>query len=338
MNQYTVEAPLPPELLGRKRNEVKLLGINRRSGKMSSNRFDEITSMIKANDLLIFNNSKLVPASLNAYFPEIKKYGKIHIGNSRYDGDVIVEPRPRGISEQLHEGDTVGLLGTSEVLILEKRHEDFGRFFWARNPGHKDPLQIANEFGSFIRYDHIPFDIPEIYYETSFGKYPGSVEFPSASRPFTNEILGRITNNGARIVEITLHCNLGSLEPQEFVSKNKLLDESFHIPDITSEIIQDTKKKGGRIIAVGTSVVRALESSCADGVMKSGSFRTELFISPGYEFQIVDSIITGMHEDLGSHIGMISAFSGVKNLERGYLLGRGEGYFWHEFGDLAFIY
>ena len=337
LEQSIITAPLPPELLGKQRTDVKLLAIDTNSGKNKSIGFKRILHLVKPGDLILFNNSRLLRASVPAYFPELGIYGNIHVGTSIRNNQRLVEPRTGRASLGLEEGSTIELLGSGETMVLGERHKDFRRFFWAHSAGDSDPIKIAALHGRFIRYGHIPFDLPESYYETEFSRIPGSVEFPSAARPFTADLLKQISDKGVSIAQITLHCNLGSLEPHEFQNKTRLLDEQFHIPPETVELISEVKANGNRVIAVGTSVVRALESSIAGGKVKHGNFMTDLYIRPGFKFKVVDAMVTGMHEEEGSHIGMITAFAGKENLDNAYFEASRLGFHWHEFGDLALI-
>lgn len=338
MTSYPViEAPLPPELMGKSRESVKLLSINRKSGHVHTSPFGNISDFLESGDLVVFNNSRVVKAALPAYYPGIHRYGEINMGTSTFEGYRLVEPRPRMIGNELPEGSVVELVGTGATLYLQKRDSHFRRYFWAGTDGSQDPMVLAEKYGKYIRYGHIPFDLPDPFYITTAAKVAGSVEFPSAARPFTEGLLKELGNKGVRIAELTLHCNLGSLEPPEFLSGRRLLREEYHIPGETSRLIGEAKENGKRVIAVGTSVVRALESSRSNGTAREGKGSTELFITPGFGFEVVDGIITGMHEGYGSHIGMISAFAGVKNLDIAYRTAAENGFLWHEFGDMAMI-
>lgn len=331
--------PLPAQLLYSKPLESRLLDLDRTTGKSKIGQFQSFASLLNRNDLLVFNNSALVRASLPVFIPSLGIYGKMHIGTSLSDnGKRIVEMRPKRLNETLSENSGIIISGTSERVILRERHSTFRRFFWAETESGKDLLDISERSGSYIRYDHIPFDIPDSYYETEFARIKGSVEFPSAARPFNSELIGEIEEICAGTAEITLHCNLGSLEPPEFMENGILLDEKYEIPVDTVEKIEETKNAGGRVIAIGTSVVRALESASLNEMVRSGQGKTELFIDSDYRFKAVDAILTGLHESEGSHISMISSFAGNENLIKAYYMAQKNNLFWHEFGDLAFIH
>ncbi len=335
--QQPMEAPFPAELLGRKREDVKLLVVDRKAQNAHSVPFSDISEYVQEGDMIIFNNSSLIRASLPIYVPSLGEHGFVHVGTSRRGKEQLVEIRPKELNLKVGEGTEIHLLGVGNKLELGSRHDQFGRFRWAKSSDGGDLLKIAGESGKFLRYGHIPFDIPEEFYRNATGRVPGSVEYPSGARPFTEDILNRLKSRGAVIRYITLHCNLGSLEPEEFSSGTALLDEEFTIPQNTAESITAAKNGKHRIIAVGTSVVRALESAVRNGEIRPGSYSTELFIKGEFDFKVVDSIVTGMHEEQGSHIDMISSFAGRKLLDSSYSLAADECFSWHEFGDLAII-
>ncbi len=335
--EVLMEAPFPPELLGRKREDVNLLVIRRTTGETITTGFRSLPEFINPGDVLVFNNSSLVRASLPVYFPDLSVYGSIHVGNSRNGKRQLVEIRPMELNQKIKPNTTAQLIGTSGMIKFNTRHSVFPRFFWAYPSGNRDLLEIAEEAGKVIRYGHIPFDLPESYYENETGTVPGSVEYPSAARPFTKDVLKNIRTRGAKIMELTLHCNLGSLEPHEFAGKDLLLDEQFKITRETADAMKQAKLEGNRVIAVGTSVVRALESAFNGREVLPGKYSTELYIHGDYRFNFVDAIVTGMHEEQGSHIGMISAFTGDSMLRSAYERASAAGFSWHEFGDLALI-
>ncbi len=335
--QQVMEAPFPAELLGRSREEVKLLVMDRNTQSANSRDFVDIADYVQKGDVIVFNNSSLIRASIPVYVPALGEYGFVHVGTSRRENQQLIEIRPKKLNSKTESSMEIQLLGAGTNLDLISRHEHFKRFFWAKSNDRRDLLKIAEETGKILRYDHIPFDIPEQLYENATGSVPGSVEYPSGARPFTEKVLNDLISKGAEIRYVTLHCNLGSLEPDEFSGGNNLLDEQFSIPESTAESISRARENGNRVIAVGTSVVRALESAGTDGEVHQGNYSTDLFIHGKFNFKIVNSMVTGMHEEQGSHIDMISSFAGNDLLDSSYAKATLEGYSWHEFGDLAII-
>lgn len=338
MNEAVATAPLPSELLREKGIHTRLLEVKRGRGYSGILPFDDLPSLLEENDLIVFNNSRLIKASLPLYFPDRKAFGTVNAGTSYVPGKGrIVEIRPKELNNIIAAGETAEITGTGSRITFNERDERFRRFFWAETLDGGDLLELASGSGNYIRYDHIPFDLPEKMYRTEFGRISGSVEFPSASAPFTDSVVENIRRGGTRIAEITLHCNLGSLELDEFDTSDRLLEEWYSVSRETARMMNDARKRGGRVIAVGTTVVRALESASLSGEIVPGTGITDLFIREGHIFRAVDAIITGMHEHDGSHIDMIAAFAGSGALEEAYGRAASENFLWHEFGDLAFF-
>ncbi len=337
------QSHVPAEFLGGRRDGVKLLSVDRKNGTISSDIFSNIANYLKSGDLLVVNNSSLVNASLSSFFKSTGEYGYLNFGTSRNGKLVLVEPRPKELNEKLTEMDEVTIIGPQIDARLVRRHETYSRYWWADIGNSSDDLpKVMEEYGRPIAYEHLYFPVPREYYMTPFSRVPGSVEPPSAGFPFTEAVLEEITAMGVGLAEITLHCNIGSLEPHEFGSRNTLLDENYSIPLSTLERIKETKRVGGRVIAVGTTVVRALESySSGIGTsrMKENSIegKTDIFIRRGFRFQLIDALITGMHDGGSSHIDLISAMVGPEMLETAYGLAVEWGYMWHEFGDVTLI-
>lgn len=337
------QSHLPSSVYEKERDGVKLLVLDRTNGTVSSDSFSSLADYLRSGDLLVVNNSKLVKAELSAYFPGIEEYGYIHFGTSWEGNLVLVEPRPKHLNMKIGELEEVDLVGPQRSLRLVRRHDLFSRYWWADTGMTREEMHKTMEkYGRPITYDHVSFPVPLEYYNTPFSKIPGSVEPPSAGFPFTGKTVERLRQNGIEIAEITLHCNLGSLESHEFDSRVNLLDEEYSIPVSTLRKIDGVRKRGGRIVAVGTTVVRSLETCFSGKERCLGSAETvvgksELFIRRGFDFKVVDALITGMHDGDSSHIDMISALVGPELLETAYGLAVEWGYLWHEFGDITLI-
>lgn len=332
------DSHLPAEFYGRRRDDVKLLTIDGKSGLYSSSPFTHLSRYLKSGDILVFNDSKLVPSSVAVFDVATGEKGSLHIGTSRKDGSILVEPRPKSFNRLLGEGPVeMVILGGSQRIFLEERHPVFSRFFWANTGQNEDELRhMLYGYGSPVTYDHVPFKLPMSYYNTLFSMNPGSSEFPSASRPFTRRVVASLEGMGVATTTLTLHCNLSPLEPYEFESVDSLLEEEYNIPEKTADLLNSASSSGERVIAVGTSVVRALESSFRGRVVP-GHGVTDLFIRPGDEIRSVSGLITGLHDPESSHIEMISAFLDDSVLRSAYSTAASLEYEWHEFGDLSFI-
>lgn len=341
------ESHVPAEVMGHKRGDVRLIVANRRSGKISSGTFGDLTGFMEDGDLLVVNNSSLINASFSAYFPGLDMYGDLNFGTSWNGGRVMVEPRPKSLNSMLHSGARVELPGAGIEVVLVERHGDFPRLWWAETGIDQGELgYMMSMYGKPIAYGHVPFRVPDEYYRTVFSSVPGSVELPSASLPFTDDSVRSLREKGVRVSEITLHCNIGSLEPEEFSGNDRLLDENYTIYRDTIEAVSRTRENGGRVIALGTTAVRTLESFYIgrspeeivyDFIGESYMGTTDLFIRPGFRFRVVDGLLTGMHDPSSSHIEMMSSFLGPEMLSATYGIAMDSGYLWHEFGDMTLI-
>lgn len=193
------------------------------------------------------------------------------------------------------------------------------------------------EHGRPIRYSYTDRDWPLSVYQNVFSTEPGSAEMPSAGRPFTGEVVAKLVARGVVMAPITLHTGVASPGAHE-----KPYPEWFAIPDSTTALVEDTKARGGRVIAIGTTVVRALESAARSTTVATGPPRaisgwTDLVITPDRGVRVVDGLLTGLHEPRASHLVMLAAISGEDMLDRCYAEALDRGYLWHEFGDVHLL-
>ncbi len=324
-------AGVPTEYLDRKRSDVNLLSIKASSGTYSILHFADIVNLLRKGDLLVYNNSKIVRSSMKGYVRGMDRYVRLNFGYS--ETGIIVEVRDRLHAYQ--SGDTITFLNGS-FLTLGKKYERYGRFWHA---AFSDPAafkKLMNNSGDFIIYGENSPLYPASVYGSELAAVEGSVEYPSASRPFTGEIIASLTKVGIRFAPITIHCNLGSLDASEFLHQKSLLPEYYDVPESTSEMISSAREKGGRIIALGTSVARALTTVRKNDVFRPGSGFTSIFIDQDTETGL-DGIVTGMHDPTTSHMLLISAFAGIGLIRAAYEASGEHGFRWHEFGDECII-
>jgi S-adenosylmethionine:tRNA ribosyltransferase-isomerase len=184
--------------------------------------------------------------------------------------------------------------------------------------------------GQAIRYSYVPRPWPISAYQTVFGSRPGSAEMPSASRPFTAELVARLVARGITFATVTLHTGVSSLEGDE-----DPYPEPYEVPPATARLVNLTRQSGGRVIALGTTVVRALETAARPGpsVTPSAGWTGHL-VTPETGVRAVDGLLTGLHEPRSSHLRMLAAFAPAEELSRCYAAAAERGYLWHEFGDL----
>ena len=321
---------IPNEYKGMGRDRIRLLSINPASGKYGRTTFSGITAMVHPGDALVFNNSMAIPASFRLYSPGLKKYATVNIGY-RQNGYIA---EFRDVNARVENGVRF-LFPDMEYIEAGEPLERFPRY---RNINVSDNFNLEMEgrsAGSYIKYDSNMPDFPEWAYRNVYSSVPGSVEYPSASRPFTEDIVRELKRKGVEMVCITLHCNLGSMDATEFAGKDRLLPEYYSVSGESALALNNARDQGGRVIAVGTTAVRAL-ATVYDGSFHSGSGYTEIFIGRG-TVTGVDGIITGMHDPTTSHIKLLENFVDIGILESAYETAIGSGFTWDEFGDSTVI-
>jgi S-adenosylmethionine:tRNA ribosyltransferase-isomerase len=321
-------ATCPPESRGMTRDQVRLMvssGVGIRHL-----RFGELASVLKPGDLVVVNNSATIPASL-----VVDKHQVLHFSTVQTGGFVVVEPRVlSGASSTRRHDSTAGSIslptGGSIDLLAPFPVGSVSRRLWLASVDLDRPLlSYLADHGRPIRYAHIDDAYPLDAYQTVFASVPGSAEMPSAGRPFSGRVLASLVRSGIAVASLTLHTGVSSLESGEAP-----YPERFQIPETTASLVNVTKARGSRIIAVGTTVVRALESVVdANGVAHGANSMTDLVIGPEYRMKLVDGLITGWHEAESTHLDMLEAVAGRSVLESSYVAALDNGYMWHEFGD-----
>jgi S-adenosylmethionine:tRNA ribosyltransferase-isomerase len=195
------------------------------------------------------------------------------------------------------------------------------------------PLSWLAAHGEPIRYRHVPRPWPLATYQNVYATEPGSAEMPSAGRPFTPEVLTRLVAKGVGVTPVVLHTGVASLEADELPYPERL-----RVPPVTGERVEATRRAGGRVVAVGTTVVRALETAAGpDGRARPVDGWTDLVITPERGVRLVDGLLTGWHEPASSHLLMLEAIAGGELLEASYRHSLAAGYRFHEFGDVHLI-
>jgi S-adenosylmethionine:tRNA ribosyltransferase-isomerase len=318
----------PPEIRGRSRDDVRLL-VTLPEGTRHA-RFEDLPRFLREGDLLVVNESAAIPASL----PAEGRLGSVLLNLcTRFRSDLwIAEPRwsaakpgplPIEYEKELH-------IGSATVRLLAP-YPGIPRLWFALADRPFESL-IA-ERGQPIHYgytDAWPMDV----YRTEFSRVPGSAEMPSAARPITPRIRERLDAAGVRTASILLHTGVSSLEIEsETVEGQAMYPEPFAVSPATAEAVNQTHADGGRVIAVGTTVVRALESAWTpDGLRPRAGF-TRLFVNPDRGVHGIDGLLTGFHDPVTSHLALLAAFLGMDGVRNAYAEAIRGGYLWHEFGD-----
>ena len=324
------EAHEPVEARGLQRDGVRLL-VSRGDDEPVTTHFPNLGDHLAPGDLLVVNTSATMPAALDGRLPNGEPI-VVHLSGALPGGVWLVEPR------QPHEGATtpleldepgpIALLGGGQVRLLELFGES-RRLWLATLSIERDVLSYTATHGRPIRYRHVGRDWPLARYQTVFGREPGSAEMPSASRPFTAELVTNLMTRGVQITPLLLHTGVSSLEGHEAP-----YPEQYRVSSSTAAIVNATRERGNRVIAVGTTVVRAIATVTDDhGVMHPGRGWTDIVVSRDRPVPSLDGLLTGWHEPESSHLLMLQAFASTEVLAAAYHTALDHGFLWHEFGD-----
>jgi S-adenosylmethionine:tRNA ribosyltransferase-isomerase len=327
-----LEAHEPPEAHGSGRDDVAMLVATRHDGRLVHTRFRNLPRYLDPGDLLVVNTSATLPAALDAQLEG--RPVELRLSTPAADGNWLVElrtgeglpfPRPP-------IGARLDLPGGAQAELLAP-FAGGERLAVARLELGEHVDDYLGRHGRPIRYGYVPQAWPIEAYETVFALEPGSAEMPSAARPFTAELVTELVARGVLVAPITLHTGVSSPERGEGP-----YPERYRVPPTTALLANAVHRWGGRVIAVGTTVVRALETVAeTDGTVADGYGWTSLVVTPERGLRAVDGLLTGWHEPQSSHLELLEAAAGTELLERSYRAARAHGYLWHEFGDAHLI-
>jgi S-adenosylmethionine:tRNA ribosyltransferase-isomerase len=321
------EAREPPEARGLRRDQVRLLVTFRESGRIVHARFSDLPDFLRPGDLLVVNDSATLPAALTARRTDGSPVA-LHLSTPLPAGLWVVEPR----QTQVAPGDVLSLPGGGSAHVLVP-YPASSRLWVARLDLPSPVLAYLQTHGRPIAYPYVRGEWPLEMYQTVYAREPGSAEMPSAGRAFTPEVLARVAEHGIGIAALTLHTSVASLERDE-----PPIEEFYRVPVETADATREAQTTGGRVIAVGTTVVRALESAAdAHGRVIASQGWTDLVITPERGVRVPHGLLTGFHEPRASHLAMLEAISSRDHLARAYRAALDAGYLWHEFGDLHLI-
>ena len=346
-----LEAGEPPEARGLRRDQVRLLVSNLDMDSIEHARFADLPRWLSAGDLLVVNTSATVNAALPAMTGDGRAF-ELHLSTRVPGGLWSVETRLPGANASLpyaeaSAGMVFGLPAGGRATLLAPY--PFVGSLASRSRLWTAALELPNSVDAYlnqhaspIRYRYVRTSWPNEMYQTVFATEPGSAEMPSAGRPFTPGLVTRLVSTGVQIAPLVLHTGVASLEIHE-----PPYEEYFRVPRQTAERINAAKRAGVRVIAVGTTVVRALETVTDEtGTTSAGEGWTNLVITAERALRSVNGLITGLHEPNATHLTLldrvIATVAGVGvcgpcHLERAYTEARRLGYLWHEFGDSHLI-
>ena len=344
-----LSARVPPEERGTGpeagRDAVRLLVGRRGTGRIGHHAFRELPSLLRAGDVLVVNTSETLPAAVDG---RVSSPGSghrepvvVHFSTLRDDGRWVVELRTPDRSRVTRPraggaGTVVDLAGGERLVLAEPLHAGSTRL-WTASVPMADPVAYLHRYGRPIRYGYTERDQPLSAYQTVFAVPSpdgrGSAEMPSAGRPFTGRLVAALVSRGVQIAPVTLHTGVSSQESHE-----PPYPEWFRVPESTARQVNAARAGGGRVLAVGTTVVRALESAAAGGaVVRAAEGWTDLVVTPERGVRAVDGLLTGLHEPEASHLLMLKAVAGEELLSRLYAEAVAERYLWHEFGDVNLL-
>jgi S-adenosylmethionine:tRNA ribosyltransferase-isomerase len=322
-----LEAHEPPEARGLARDGVRLLVSFRAKDGVAHTRFTELPDFLQRGDLLVVNDSATLPAALAARRADGTPLA-LHVSTQLPGELVVVEPR----KVAGHLGEVLALpLGGTATLLWPYRGSTR---LWIAHLDLPVPLvDYLYQAGKPITDPYVPGEWPIEMYQTIFATVPGSAEMPSAGRAFSPAVLAGLERRGVAVERLTLHTGVASLERDE-----PPYEEYFEVPPATVEAVLAAREAGHRVIATGTTVVRALESAVdTHGRLVATRGWTDLVVTPERGVRVVDGLLTGFHEPGASHLAMLEAIAGKAHVRRAYRAALDGAYLWHEFGDLHLI-
>ena len=338
----TLEAGEPPEARGLERDEVRLMVSHISTNEVEHTRFRQIGDFLEPGDVLVINTS----GTLNAALPATRFDGthlELHLSTRLSANRWVVEMRAYQDNREkttkpfnsIHQGESFKLPAGANVTF----HAPYApgnavSRLWVATLNLPVSLHdYLDQHGFPIRYNYVKEGWPLSYYQTVFATEMGSAEMPSAGRAFTPELLTRLIARGIQIAPLLLHTGVASTEHNEPV-----YEEYYRVAESTARLVNAAHLAHQRVIAVGTTVVRALETvTDSNGVTHPGEGWTDILITPQRGIRAVNGMLTGLHEPLSTHLAMLETLTGRAHLEITYREALKEGYLWHEFGDLHLI-
>jgi S-adenosylmethionine:tRNA ribosyltransferase-isomerase len=325
------DATAPPEWYGLQRDEVRLMTV--RPDGLTTTRFRDLPELLEPGDLVVVNNSGTLPARLDARRAD-GVVVPLHWSTTLDDGSWVVEvrrPANDGPDLGVEPGSVVDLTDGVRLTLLEGHPDPAhpGRLWRARAEPAVAAVPFLSSHGRPITYGYLRGDFPLSNYQTVYAGEPGSAEMASAGRPFTEELLVALVTRGVPVVPLTLHTGVSSPELHE-----PPYAERFAVPEVTARLVNSTRQAGGRVVAVGTTVTRALETATVDdGVTRAATGWTDLVLGPDRPARAVTGLITGLHEPQASHLQLLEAVAGPHLVAAAYDRAVAEHFLWHEFGD-----
>ena len=333
---------LPQELIAqtplKERDQSRLLVLDSKTGKYQDDYFYNVIDRLNPGDALVMNDSRVMPARLYGVQPETGGHVEVLLLNNT-DGDnweTLVKPAKRAkVGTEISFGDGKLTATVTEELEHGGRMIEF----------HYDGIfmEILDQLGEMPLPPYIKekLDDPEMY-QTVYSREIGSAAAPTAGLHFTKELLKKIEDKGVKLVYLTLHVGLGTFRPvsEENIEDHKMHSEFYRLTEDAAKTLNEVKANGGRIVATGTTSIRTLETigTKFNGEIRADSGWTDIFIKPGYKWQVVDAFITNFHLPKSTLVMLVASFTGRENILNAYRHAVSEKYRFFSFGDAMFIY
>ena len=322
------------------RDHARLLVVDRRAGVLAHHRFDALPSLLSPNDLLVVNNTQVIPARLPGH--KRPSGGKVEVLLVRPLASSLSTPNAWQVLVRGHvrSGQQMEL---PQGILATVRTIGEGGYAVIAFPSGLDVLAYAEKVGSIPLPPYIhrdPVEDDRVHYQTVFARRPGAVAAPTAGLHFTHALLQSIQDKGIRTAYVTLHVGPGTFKPVtcEDIREHRMDPEWYELPAGTAKLVNETRENGGRVIAVGSTSVRVLENAAQKGLLlQAGSGETALFIYQGYKFTVVDAMLTNFHLPKSTLFMLVCALAGRERMLEAYRVAATERYRFYSYGDAMLI-
>ena len=338
MQTKDFEYDLPQELIAQvpveQRSASRLLHLDGASGNLRDCRFADLPQFLKPGDVMVFNDTRVLKARL---FGEKESGGKVEILVERVldDHHALAQVRASHASRP----GTKLFLAEKMQAIVEERQGEFYRLCFDSKFTVRELLERSGVMPLPPYISRPASQLDEVRYQTVFAREPGAVAAPTAGLHFAPAMLDNLQEQGVRIAFVTLHIGAGTFQPVcvENIAEHKMHKEWYSLPAETVAMIEMAKREGGRVVAVGSTSMRALETAATSGKLQAGCGETDIFITPGYRFKIVERLLTNFHLPRSTLLMLVAAFGGMENIRRAYRHAVESRYRFFSYGDAMLI-
>jgi len=338
LNLSDFDYSLPQELIAQfppaERGASRLLHLDGRTGALTDRQFRDIVELVAPGDVVVVNDTRVIKARLAG---RKRTGGRIEVMVERIleGGEVLGQI---GANHPTRVGSTLMLADAIEATVLGRERE----FFRLRFEGCDDALALLERHGAVplpLYISRAAGERDAERYQTVYAREPGAVAAPTAGLHFDPALLRALRDRGVPVVFLTLHVGAGTFQPvrEQDLARHEMHAEWYDVPQATVDAIAEARSRGGRVLAVGTTTLRTLETAAAGGALKSGRGETQLFILPGYRFRVVERLLTNFHLPRSTLLMLVSAFGGMDNVRRAYRHAIEHLYRFYSYGDAMLI-